>query len=71
MAKSNNSYLKKQKADKRAKTRREKLQKKVEKKDNTSGGDLDNMIAYVDKFGNITSEPPVEIPEEKEEKEIE
>jgi S-adenosylmethionine hydrolase len=67
MAKSNNSYIKKQKADKRAKTRREKLQKKVEKKDSSSGGELDNMIAYVDKFGNITSEPPIETPDEKEE----
>lgn len=27
---------------------------------NSPGGGLDNMIAYVDKFGNITSEPPAE-----------
>jgi S-adenosylmethionine hydrolase len=58
--KSNNSFIKKQKAEKRVKKRNEKVQKKAERRENSQGGDFDNMIAYVDKFGNITSEPPVE-----------
>jgi uncharacterized protein YaaR (DUF327 family) len=60
MARSNNSFIKKQKADKKAKARKEKLQKRIEKTKSSSSTDLESMIAYVDKFGNITSEPPVE-----------
>ena len=58
MAKNNNSFIKKQKADKRIKKRKEKEKKKIERRENSPGGGLDNMIAYVDKFGNITSDPP-------------
>jgi S-adenosylmethionine hydrolase len=60
MAGQNNSYIKKQKTEKRLKKRKEKEQKKQYRKDNSAGGGLENMIAYVDKFGNITSEPPAE-----------
>lgn len=60
MARTNNSFIKKQKAEKKAKIRKEKLQKRIEKTKNSSSSDLDSMIAYVDKFGNITSEPPVD-----------
>ncbi len=66
MAGPNNSYIKKQKTEKRLKKRREKEQKKVQRKENSSGGGLENMIAYVDKFGNITDEPPVEETKKKE-----
>ena len=38
----------------------EKEQKKQHRRENSPGGGLENMIAYVDKFGNITSEPPAE-----------
>ena len=38
----------------------EKLQKKVDKKDQETSGSLDDMIAYVDEFGNILDEPPEE-----------
>ncbi len=60
MAGPNNSYIKKQKTEKRLKKRKEKEQKKIQRKENSPGGGLDNMIAYVDKFGNITSEPPAD-----------
>ena len=56
----NNSFIKKQKADSRIKKRNEKQKKKLERKENSGTGELDDMIAYVDKFGNITSEPPEE-----------
>jgi S-adenosylmethionine hydrolase len=57
---SNNSFIKKKKAEERIKKRKEKQQKKNERRENSPGGGLDNMIAYVDKFGNISSEPPAE-----------
>ncbi len=60
MAGPNNSFIKKQKTEKRLKKRKEKEQKKQFRKENSAGGGFENMIAYVDKFGNITSEPPAE-----------
>lgn len=54
----NNSFLKKQKADIKKKKRQVKEEKKAERKKNSVGGSLENMLAYVDELGNITSEPP-------------
>jgi len=68
MAGPNNRYIKKQKAEKRVKKRQEKDQKKIVRKENSAGGSFENMIAYVDKFGNITSERPVEDNNQEEEK---
>lgn len=67
MAGPNNRFIKKQKTEKRLKKRQEKEQKKTDRKENSTGGSFENMIAYVDKFGNITSEPPVEQPESSDE----
>lgn len=61
MARSNNSFIKKQKADKKSKIRKEKLQKKVVRTKTSTSNDIDSMIAYVDEFGNITNEPPEQI----------
>jgi S-adenosylmethionine hydrolase len=58
MAGPNNSYIKKQKTEKRLKKRHDKENKKKIRKENSPGGSFENMIAYVDKWGNITSEPP-------------
>jgi len=69
MAGPSNSYIKKQKTEKRLKKRKEKEIKKQLRRENSQGGGLDTMIAYVDKFGNITSEPPDENAEEEEEEE--
>ncbi len=60
MAGPNNSYIKKQKTEKRLKKRKDKEQKKQFRKENSSGGGFENMIAYVDKFGNITKDRPAE-----------
>jgi hypothetical protein len=57
--KSNNSYIKKKKADERVKKRNEKFKSRLDKKKEPKKG-FDSMIAYVDKFGNITSEPPID-----------
>ncbi len=62
----NNTFIKKQKAEKRLKKRADKQNKMNSRKENPSGGGFESMIAYVDKFGNITSEPPVEIIESPE-----
>ncbi|PJA08382.1 MAG: DNA-binding protein [Flavobacteriales bacterium CG_4_10_14_0_2_um_filter_32_8] len=58
MAKSQQSFNKKEKEKKRLKKRQDKLVKKDERKASSVGGSLENMMAYVDEFGNITATPP-------------
>jgi hypothetical protein len=58
MAKSNNAYIKKQKEFQRKKKREEKEERKIERQKNSAGGDLENMLAYVDENGNLTTTPP-------------
>jgi len=71
MARSQNSFIKKQKAQKKLKKKKEKLEKKKERQENNNkGGDLSDMIAYVDEFGNIVDEKPEE-PTKKDDKEKE
>ncbi|WP_143961018.1 cold-shock protein [Litoribacter populi] len=68
MGRSNNSFIKKLKADKKAKKRKEKLVNRLEKKEQPSSGKLEDMIAYVDEFGNISDTPPEPPVEEKDKK---
>ena len=58
MARSQESFSKKEKEKKRIKKRQDKLLKKEERKSNSDGGGLENMMAYVDEFGNISDTPP-------------
>ncbi len=58
MTKSQDTFNKKEKEKKRLKKRLEKSQKKEERKGNSQGGDLENMLAYVDENGNLTDTPP-------------
>lgn len=58
MAKSQETFNKKEKEKKRLKKRQDKLLKKEDRKANSDGGGLENMMAYVDEFGNITNTPP-------------
>jgi len=58
MAKSQQSFNKKEKEKKRLKKREDKKKKAEERRENSAGGGLDNMMAYVDEFGNITDTPP-------------
>ncbi len=58
MAKSNNAYIKKQKEFQRKKKREEKEERKNERKKNSVGGALEDMLAYVDENGNLTTTPP-------------
>lgn len=59
-------FLKKQRDDKKKKKQDEKQQKKEERKKNSPGGNLEDMIAYVDENGNITDTPPSEKKSENE-----
>lgn len=58
MGKSQESFSKKEKEKKRLKKRQEKQAKKEERKKNPKRSGLDDMIAYVDEFGNVTDTPP-------------
>ncbi len=58
MASSQETFSKREKEKKRLKKRVDKQQKLAERKANSPGGGLDNMIAYVDENGRITDTPP-------------
>ena len=59
MAKSQTSINKKEIENKKLRKRKEKEQRREERKSNAKEGKtLDDMIAYVDEYGNITSTPP-------------
>lgn len=59
MAKSQATLSKKEKEKKKLKKRQDKEQKKEDRKSNSSKGkSLEDMMAYVDQFGNLTSTPP-------------
>lgn len=58
MAKSKETFNKKEKEKKRQKQKQEKREKMEERKANATKKSLDDMIAYIDEDGNITSTPP-------------
>ena len=58
MAKSQETFNKKEKEKLRIKKRQEKVLKKEERKANSSDGSLESMMAYVDENGMLTDAPP-------------
>ena len=59
MGKSQETFSKKEKEKKRLKQRKEKQEKMEERKANAKKGkSLDEMMAYIDENGNISSTPP-------------
>lgn len=61
MARSQNSFIKKQKEKKRQMKKKEKEERRKQRKENNAkGGDLSDMMAYLDEDGNIISAPPNE-----------
>jgi cold shock CspA family protein len=58
MGRGNETFGKKEVRIKKEKKRKEKEQKRLGKKEGRDGNNLDDMIAYVDEYGNITSTPP-------------
>ncbi|MFN3839911.1 MAG: cold-shock protein [Cyclobacteriaceae bacterium] len=64
----NNNYLKKLRAEKKRKKRQEKEEKKAIRRNSSLGGSLENMMAYVDEFGNLSATPPPKRTNESENK---
>ncbi|MEM6264472.1 MAG: cold shock domain-containing protein [Bacteroidota bacterium] len=58
MGRSSETFSKKEKTKKRLKKRQDKLKKREERRQNSPGGGLEAMLAYVDEFGNIVETPP-------------
>ncbi len=58
MAKSQATFMKKQLEKNKQKRKEDKLERKQERQQNSTGGDLENMMAYVNEFGEIVSTPP-------------
>lgn len=58
MAKSQDTFNKKEKEKKRLKKRQDKNLKREDRKSNSTSGELENMLAYVDENGNLTDTPP-------------
>lgn len=69
MGRSQETFNKKEVRSKKEKKRKEKEKKKLAKKEAGSKSSPDDMIAYVDEHGNISSSPPD--PSEKEEINVE
>ena len=68
MGRSQNSFIKSQKEKKRLQKRKEKEERKKERQENNSkGGGLSDMIAYLDENGNIVDTLPEEAPKPKKE----
>jgi hypothetical protein len=59
MAKSQATFMKKQLEKNKQKRKEDKQQRKQERKENSPGGDIENMMAHVNEFGEIVPGPPV------------
>ena len=57
MARSKETFSKKEKEKLKAKKKKEKLIRSEERKSNSGGGGLDSMMAYVDELGRIVDAP--------------
>ncbi|MBN2747229.1 MAG: cold shock domain-containing protein [Bacteroidales bacterium] len=64
MAQSQNAFNKREREKQKEKKRKEKEEKKLARKESGKKSGLDDMLAYVDKNGVISSTPPVEDKEE-------
>lgn len=67
MGKSQETFGKKEREKKRAKKRQEKeLRKQARKENNNKGKSFEEMLVYVDEFGQLTDTPPDEKTKRKE-----
>jgi hypothetical protein len=64
MAKSQATFMKKQREKNRQKKKEEKAERKQERREYSTGGELENMMAYVNEFGELTSVKPEQQPKE-------
>ena len=62
MAKSQETWNKKEREKKKQKDKKDKEEKKQERKDNAKDGkSFDDMIAYIDENGNFSTEMSIEV----------
>ena len=66
MAKSQATFMKKQLEKNKQKKKEDKQQRKEQRKKNAKGGSLEDMLAYVNEFGEITTTPPEKKKDEKQ-----
>ena len=67
MGRSQNKFIKQQKEKKKLQRKKEKEERKQERMENNNkGGNLEDMIAYIDENGNIVDEKPEDTPKPKE-----
>jgi hypothetical protein len=57
MSKSQNKFIKNQKEKQKLKKREEKAERKKDRQQNSKGGALEDMMAWVDENGNLASKP--------------
>ena len=69
MSRSQESFNKKETRNRKEKKRKEKEKKRLARKESEKKSDFEDMIAYVDENGNITSTPPD--PDKKKEVKLE
>lgn len=60
MGRNQNSFIKKQKAEQKRKKKLAKKQKMEDRKSEDTSSKLEDMLAYVDIHGNITTDPDLE-----------
>lgn len=60
MGRSQNAFIKKQKAEQKRKKKLAKKEKMEARKTEDSSGKLEDMMAFVDEYGNITTDPDKE-----------
>lgn len=58
MARSSETFGKKEQKKKKQMKKKDKMIRKEERRSNSEGGDLDKMMAYVDENGQISDTPP-------------
>ncbi len=66
MAKSKATFFKKELQKKKQIKKRDKEERRIERKDNSAGGKLEDMMAYVNEFGEIVSTPPTPVVHKEE-----
>ena len=65
MGRSQTTFSKKEREKKKRQKQKAKAERREEKREQESSGKLDDMIAYVDEFGNIVDTPPDESAKEE------
>ena len=58
MGRSQETFNKKEVRNKKVKKRKDKVQKKLDRKEAEKSGNFEDMLAYVDENGNISATPP-------------